>query len=98
MQNRDGEYIQLSMYNCQWCGKPLPKGRADMKCHKDCRQRMYRAKKRNEREVKKALDVIQRVARDTRYEFYREDGIELLKMLSREVNNAYAYNNIRRVQ
>lgn len=92
-----GQGVQLTLCNCQWCGKPLPKGRADMKCHKDCRNKLYRWKKKQEKQLREVVIGIEKLAVNGKLDFYRELTIEQLKVISEALSQAYSYNNIRRV-
>lgn len=92
-----GSAVQLTMFTCDWCGKALPKGRADMRCHKECRGKLYRWKKRIERLTAQTEAMIEEIALGGALPFQRETTIEQLKSISATLSSAYAKNNIRRV-
>lgn len=97
MVERQFEAVQLTIFDCQWCGKPLPKGRADMKTHKQCRSKLWRWKKKQERMAKNAVNLINHIADNSSLMFYREESISQLKAISAALGRAYAKHNIRKV-
>lgn len=97
MVNSSEGAVQLTMFMCQWCGKPLPKGRADMKCHKSCRQALYRWKKRREKYERDAIEAIGALLEYTYPMFSRDEAIQSLKAVNQRIMEVYQIANIRRV-
>jgi len=41
--------IQMTIFTCKWCGKPLQSKRSDARTHNLCRQKMHRWAQRQEK-------------------------------------------------
>ena len=89
--------VQLSIFQCQWCSQPLPKGRADMRTHKACRPKLWRWKKKQERLTKEAVKIINEIGQSGLFDFQRMEAIEQLKQINEALAKAYILNNMRRV-
>lgn len=53
--------VQLSVFTCAWCGKPLPKGRSHRKTHEGCRQKLFGWRSNQNRrgiEAERAIEML----------------------------------------
>ena len=92
------DMTQLSIFTCDLCGQPLPKGRCDMRYHDQCRKKSHAIRKRCERTIKRTVVLIGVCGDIAAFHGTRECGIEGLQALSAAIQNAYAIANVRRVK
>lgn len=90
--------VQMSLFSCDYCGKPLPKGRADMRYHPDCRKAMWRYRQRCHKHVAKVVADLEILGELLAIPASGDCALEGLKKASETIEAIYRKNRIQRVR